>query len=102
MILSTLLFVVSDIVVVAVVTGAFSIANMIIGILVKAKVESYKKEVDGMKKELVEAVKGRGEAEGSLKELKDTVKDVKAETIVVTTDKANVTSGSVVVEHKPQ
>lgn len=59
---------------VAAITGFFSLASLVVTLLVRGKVatvetkvDSYKKEVDGMKTELVEAVRGQYQAEGELK-----------------------------------
>lgn len=52
---------------VAAITGFFSLASLIVTLLLKGKVDSYKKEVDGMKTELVAAVAGKYQAEGELK-----------------------------------
>lgn len=87
------------------IAGFFSVAGLVVSILLKAKVEAYKKEVDGLKTELVAAVKGRGEAEGNIQgRLEQTQerkissdKEVKAESIVVTTDNAAVNAANVVV-----
>ncbi len=51
----------------SIITGIFLLANTIITLTVKNRLENYRKEVNGMKKELVEAVRGKGEAEGNLK-----------------------------------
>jgi len=56
----------SNDIIVAIIGGAFTLFNTIISFVVKGKLNAYHKEVDGMKTELVEAVKGKGEAEGNL------------------------------------
>ncbi len=71
------LFVISDPVIVAIVTGFFSLIVALLTFLtvliknkvtdISTKVDKYHTEVNGMKGELVEAVKGKGEAEGNLK-----------------------------------
>lgn len=108
------LFVISEAIVISIITGFFSLASLTITLLIKSKVEkvdvkvdAYHKEVDGMKTSLVEAVKGKGEAEGNLRgrieqtqELKDSGHEVKAESIIVTTDKASVNAANVIVEQK--
>lgn len=111
------LFVVSEAIIGHVITGFFSLAGIALTLLIKSRVEkvelkvdSYHKEVDGMKTALVDAVKGKGEAEGNLRgrieqtqELKDSGgQEVKAESIIVTTDQASVNAANVIVEHKKE
>lgn len=57
----------SDNVIIAIISGFFTLLNTVLVLTLKNKLEKYHKQVDGMKNELVEAVKGRGEAEGNLK-----------------------------------
>ena len=59
---------------ISIITGIFSLISLVITLLIKRKIEivdvkvdTYHKEVNGMKGELVEAVKAKGEAEGNLK-----------------------------------
>lgn len=59
---------------VAAIGGFFSLASLIVTLLLRGKVatvdtkvDSYKKEVDGIKTELVAAVRGQYQAEGELK-----------------------------------
>ncbi len=61
------LFVITDAVLVSLITGVFSLAGVIITLLLKTRIDRYHAEVNGMKGELVDAVKGKGEAEGNLK-----------------------------------
>lgn len=57
------------------ISGIFSLATLVVTILLKGKVDSYKKEVDGMKTELVAAVAGKYQAEGELKGAADQKKE---------------------------
>ncbi len=56
----------SNDVVISVIGGFFLLSNTILTILLTSRIKRYRTEVNGMKKELVEAVKGKGEAEGNL------------------------------------
>ncbi len=56
----------SDNVIISLIGGIFLIANTCITLVLTNRLKEYRKEVNGMKKELVEAVKGKGEAEGNL------------------------------------
>ncbi len=56
----------SNDVAISVIGGFFLLTNTFLTILLTGKLKKYHKEVNGMKKELVEAVKKQGEAEGNL------------------------------------
>ncbi len=56
----------SNDVVISIVGGCFLLSNTFLTILLTGKLKKYHREVNGMKKELVEAVKKQGEAEGNL------------------------------------
>ncbi len=51
----------SDNVIISLIGGVFLIANTCITLILTNRLKEYRKEVNGMKKELVEAVKGKGE-----------------------------------------
>ncbi len=56
----------SDNVIISFIGGVFVIANTCVTLILTNRLKMYRHEVNGMKKELVEAVKGKGEAEGNL------------------------------------
>ncbi len=55
----------SNDVAISVISGSFLLLNTFLTILLTGKLKKYHKEVNGMKKELVEAVKGKALAEGN-------------------------------------
>ncbi len=57
----------SNDVVISVIGGFFLLSNTCLTILLTDKIKKYRKEVNGMKKELVEAVRKQAAAEGNLK-----------------------------------
>lgn len=61
----------SDAVIIAGIGGVVSLASLAMTLLIKSNVDKYHKEVDGMKTELVEAVRGKAQAEGEIKGAKD-------------------------------
>lgn len=71
----TLLVIDVTAIIIASITGFFSLASLIVTLLLKGRVDSYKKDVDGMKTELVAAVKGQYQAEGELKGAADQKKE---------------------------
>ncbi len=68
----------SDNVIISLIGGAFLLLNTVLTALIlmlKNRVEKYHHEVNNMKDQLVEAVKGKGEAEGFIKGLEKTAEN---------------------------
>ncbi len=57
----------SDAVIISAITGFVSLASLAMTLLINKRQNGIKKEMNGMKSDLVEAVRGRAQSEGELK-----------------------------------